>query len=318
MLSHRDHGSRDGWGDPSYRNNDVGRLFNRSKLPVVLSINCETGWFDNETDDVISGTNPNSESFAERWIRNFNGGAVGVFASTRISYSGYNDILAKGIIDAIWPEFLPYRGQNYPTYILGQALNYGKMVMATEYSANKTRQIQFEQFHYFGDPATIIWTQYPAQIQILTQDSIFINQQRLNVRTDVAHAKVALLQSDELLSSTITNQNGWAELQFAPVINQDDILLVVRKENHRIQSKRIPVLPAKGLVIKEIGILDEDDNNQINIGEKINWKLKLSNTSNVDQFDIQLKLLCSDQMINLIQPSASIDKIEAGHQVVSL
>ena len=319
LLSHRDHGSRDGWGDPSYRNNDVSRLFNRSKLPVVLSINCETGWFDNETDDAISGTNPNSESFAERWLKNYNGGAVGVFAPTRISYSGYNDILAKGIIDAIWPEFLPHRGQNFPTYILGQALNYGKMVMATEYSANKTRQIQFEEFHYFGDPATTIWTRFPQDIQIVAVDSVFINQLRLSVQTDVAQASIALLQSGELLSSALTDANGVAELQFAPVQKQDNLLLVVKKENHRIQTKRFEVHPARGLplVINELDILDEDDNNQINIGETIYWKLKISNIGKIDQTDIRLELLCVDEMIDLIQPLTSIDEIRAGHQAVS-
>ncbi|NOX89733.1 MAG: hypothetical protein GXO77_11955 [Calditrichaeota bacterium] len=140
-------------------------LVNGNKLPVVFSTNCKTGWIDNETDDLISDTEFESESFAEAWIRNFRGGAIGVFASTRISYSGYNDALAKGFFDAIWTDFLPF-GSGKPILSLGQVLNYGKMYMAAEYSSGSKLLIEFEEFHYFGDPATQLRTRFPKHLSL--------------------------------------------------------------------------------------------------------------------------------------------------------
>jgi len=47
LLVHRDHGGASGWGDPSFNATNVGTLSNgNSELPLVLSINCQTGKFD--------------------------------------------------------------------------------------------------------------------------------------------------------------------------------------------------------------------------------------------------------------------------------
>jgi hypothetical protein len=68
LVTHRDHGSRMQWGHPEYLAQDVKALNNKNKLPVVWSLNCETGWFDNETDFNQPGeknwTGANEESFA--------------------------------------------------------------------------------------------------------------------------------------------------------------------------------------------------------------------------------------------------------------
>jgi hypothetical protein len=177
ILNHRDHGAFWGWGDPRFTVNDVSNLTNGDKLPVVFSINCQTGWFDNETDDHSDGTSYSDISFAEAWHRNPNGGAVGVIAATRVSYSGHNDTLVKGFYDAIWPNFLSYTPSpgrfSDPQRRMGDVLNYGKLYYATQYSDSDTRKIEFEEFHYFGDPTTQIWTALPN----LTQKTFTIHNE---------------------------------------------------------------------------------------------------------------------------------------------
>ena len=73
--------------------------------------------------------------------RNPNGGAIGVIAATRVSYSGYNDHLVWGWMDAIWPGFessyspsgTPF---DTPVWEMGPVLNYGKYYLAAHYSEN--------------------------------------------------------------------------------------------------------------------------------------------------------------------------------------
>jgi hypothetical protein len=67
LVYHRDHGGsrnfwnhlsarwggRDGWGDhPSYDTGDIAGLTNGDLLPVVISAECQCGWFDGEIDQL--------------------------------------------------------------------------------------------------------------------------------------------------------------------------------------------------------------------------------------------------------------------------
>ncbi|MCP4688363.1 MAG: hypothetical protein GY859_09940, partial [Desulfobacterales bacterium] len=166
LVLHRDHGmdrndgySHTGWGDPYFVETHVASLDNEGLFPVVLSINCQSGWFDGETD---LNTAAAHESFAELFLRKSGGGAVGVLAASRNSYSGYNDFLAEGFIDCVWPDFLPSVPNNSGANSrLGPMLNHGKIAMDLLWGTG-ARQTQYELFHVFGDPALEMWTQEPV------------------------------------------------------------------------------------------------------------------------------------------------------------
>ena len=143
IANHRDHGesqndgySATGWSHPALYTTHIAQLTNGDMLPVVFSINCESGWFDGETD-AYSG---NYESLPEMFMRASGKGIIGCIASTRVSYSGYNDELCVGFYDAIWPDFDP----NYPSGSstnpissslnrMGAVLNFGKYWMYDKY-----------------------------------------------------------------------------------------------------------------------------------------------------------------------------------------
>ncbi len=314
LVSHRDHGSRNGWGEPRYLSGDVKNLSNGNRLPVVFSTNCATGWFDNETDDNATPTAMSSECFVESWLRNFNGGAIGVFGSTRISYSGYNDALAKGFFDAMWPEFLPYQpngSDETPIHHLGEVLNYGKLYMATQYSGTNTRKIEFEEFHYFGDPATMLWTQKPLDFNVVNIDSIFYNQTELMVELEQKDAQVTLIQNNEIVAKARSSQSGIAILNFTPIHSDDPLTLSITKPNFKPQISKINVFSEEGIsiVVDDVTIIDQNNDDSINIGETINWLLKLRNVGTVSVGEIQLSLSSNDTLIELLQPIAAIDNL---------
>ena len=181
LITYRDHGSRGGWSRfIGFDRGDVDNLTNGALCPVVLSVACENGWFDNETDDdaTLAGlaTGNNSESFAEHWIRNPNGGAVGLIAATRVTWTGHNDFFMFGMHQAVWPDFSPapptsgYPGipniASGPLRRLGQVLVFGQIYMANAYAASTRRQLQFEMYHLFGDPEMAVWTAEPPQLGV--------------------------------------------------------------------------------------------------------------------------------------------------------
>ena len=163
LLTHRDHGSATAWGSPYYSTSHVSALTNGEKLPVVWSVNCSTGFFDKETC-----ANPASTvSFSEAWERNPSGGAAGVIAATRVSYSGHNDRLFWGWADAVWPDFVTgFSGPEISYRRMGDVLNYGKLYYATRYSESTYRKVEFEIFHWFGDPAMMIRTRLPETLAV--------------------------------------------------------------------------------------------------------------------------------------------------------
>ena len=170
-VLHRDHGLVDCWENPYFSVKHVDMLQNGDLLPVVFCINCDNGAFQ-------------ADCLAERFLRKQGGGAVAVIAASDISYSGYNDALACGLFDAIWPEpgLRPkFPGVNSlggetpaPTYELGQILDQAQVrvsetfgspdpsVSSNEKNDSFCRIVTKEIYHCFGDPSMQIRTEMPA------------------------------------------------------------------------------------------------------------------------------------------------------------
>lgn len=174
-VFHRDHGGVDLWGSPRFTQTDILRLQNNNKLPVVFSMNCLTGSFSDYC-------------FAETFMRHQTGGAVGVFAASCLSYSGYNDALSIGMFDAIWSNpgltvrfgsggiFNPNLNEHEDIYPLGKVLNQGLMRMSQTWGVGRYTN---ELFHYFGDPSMEMYTSIPKSFTnisvIQSGDTIIVN-----------------------------------------------------------------------------------------------------------------------------------------------
>lgn len=174
-ILYRGHGTDSTWVQPHFTGDNILSLANGDRLPVVFSINCETGSFQE------------NNCFAEAFLQKRNGGAVAVYAATEESYSGYNDAMVEGMFDAIWPE--PGLGDSIssfvkshigdititltpiPTYRLGQILDQGLRRMAETWGAYRGHiytQFSKEIFHCFGDPGMRIYTDTPTEFKKLS------------------------------------------------------------------------------------------------------------------------------------------------------
>jgi hypothetical protein len=248
ILNHRDHGWRMMWAIPELQVSHVLGLTNGNRLPVVFSMNCETGWFDNETDNPAHGTGYYEVTFAEAWQRNQNGGAAGIVAPTRISYGGYNDELDKGLIDAIWPGFLPYAPApgpfSSPQYRMGQVLDYAKLYMATAWGESM-RKITFEMFHYFGDPTMEIWTAQPSSMAVYHSPIYYAGATPYTVEVEDG-ALVSLVRDGEILATAVST-GGTATFTSLASLTPGTVYLTATKHNRRPYESTILVL-TEGMV----------------------------------------------------------------------
>jgi hypothetical protein len=237
LVTHRDHGSRSGWGDPYYSTTHVNALTNGVRLPVVWSLNCQTGWFDNETDDTTS--TPTTEvNFTEAWERNPNGGAVGLIGATRVSYSGHNDRLCWGFTDAIWPGFLTYSPSSTPfdgpAWEMGPVLNYGKYYYATTYSDSVYRKITFEMFHWYGDPTMQIWTAVPQNLSVTHDAIVPVGTTSLKVSLGACTGALIAISKDGQLLGRVYSTGGTSTINWStPLVSGDQLLVTVTGHNYR-------------------------------------------------------------------------------------
>lgn len=171
------------------------------RYPVVFSINCLTGRFDQETDPAI-GTD--TESFAEATLRQVGGGGVAVIAASRVSSTSRNQFVSQGLFDAYWNDtvigFNRAIAGAPTTFRLGDALLYAKDWLLTNYPASDSDTIdQIEIYHLHGDPTLEVWTEAPRLFGAIRQDWIILAGRpvlRVELTSAAGAPHLALWQGD--------------------------------------------------------------------------------------------------------------------------
>lgn len=206
LVLHRDHGATYGWGDPPFTVSHVSTLTNGNQLPVVFSINCLTGAF--------AGS---SRSFAEALVSQESGGAVGVVAASEVSYSGYNDLIARGLIDSFWDDYDPDSVEGpYPhSWRPAEALAYSKYYMHHWMGSNSYTEYQFRLFHWFGDPEMMLMSDVPTNPLVTRSCPLVLGTTELTLTGGVEGALVAV-HDDGTLIGRGTVSDGLVSISLDP------------------------------------------------------------------------------------------------------
>lgn len=187
ILYHRDHGWWTGWGDPSFGTGSLGAIsVTNNRFPVVFSINCASGIFDNETvnaDYVTPGGGPLINSGTTYWAEAFlrkADGALAVIGDSRQSSTVDNNHLTLGLFDGVFPGLINTFGTSSPVQRLGDLLNYAKSYISEvaagsqanrhPLSSNGTRpgvgnlRQELNIYNLLGDPTVKLRVQAPWKI----------------------------------------------------------------------------------------------------------------------------------------------------------
>ena len=324
LVSHRDHGGRMGWGEPAYYSSDVDLLTNGEYLPVVFSVNCLTGYFDNETDEPIAGTAEDDECFTEHWFRNPQGGAIGVVSSTRVSFSGNNDRFVWGMMDAIFPDFLQWCGAEYPEheaiYRMGQVVDYGKIYLSEHYSLSEYLMNSFEELEWFGDPTLEIWCSQPTE-SVVSHETTLDYGSGFEVSAGEAGIACTLWDGEQVIASGVTDDSGIVMLDPGNFDYVDELLLTICAEQHLPYQAEISVIsPSEGwLELESVYLNDAEGNNnqQADYGEELYLGLQIKNIGGeeIDGFSVDFDFESDDLSVtsnNYIYEGI----IEAGESVL--
>lgn len=238
MLMHRDHGMETGWGEPSYTNANINALTN-TDLTWILSINCLTGKY-----------NWTSECFTEKFHRyTYNGqpaGALGVTGASETSYSFVNDTYVWGMMDNMWPNFMPQYGSTpesrgvLPAF--GNAA--GKYFLAQSSWPYNTgnKEVTYHLFHHHGDAFMKVCTEVPQTIVANYNPTIYASEGELTITT-AANAKICVSAYGQILGTGSTGMSTTTTINF-PAQNVGTVLKVtITKPNCNRYEGYVTVVP---------------------------------------------------------------------------
>ena len=247
LIIHRDHGRADRWSDPNFTVEHIlESLENADLLPVVFSVNCLTGLFQNEivggSYGMTYGTDPNGTYFVETLLRSETGGAAGVLAAVVESPTWANNVLTIGFFDALWPGTVPEFHGNASFNRLGDILNHAEFYMLTKIGADNTTEpvslryarMNMVIWEVFGDPTMEMWTANPVNLpddftQTGSVESMQVEYEMEGV-TITAYQKAADGTIIPLGRSMV--QDGVADVNFIqPADSNLPVLLSVSKKN---------------------------------------------------------------------------------------
>ena len=270
LIQHRDHGSEEVWGEPSYNISYINRLVNPN-LTFVMSNNCLTGRFN------YGGVN--GTCFAEAFHRH-NQGALGIVAATQVSYSFVNDVYVWGAYDNMWPDFMPTYGTHHPVdFVLPAYANAsGKFFLSqSNWTDGSVKEITYYLFHHHGDVYMNLYTEMPQEIDVTVIPVIVEGSTQFQI-TATENASICLSNGNTIIGlGTAPGQQQ--TINIAPQTLGSEILLTVTKQDHYRYTKKVRVIPNSGpyVIFSSCEVNDGDGNNQLDFDENANLNVALHN-----------------------------------------
>jgi hypothetical protein len=250
LTLYRGHSNMDSWWCPTFTSHHINtELYGPPTF--VLSISCSTLLFNNWTRCLI-----------DVFCLKENSGAVGGIGSSSLTHSYFNDILAWGIYDCIWPDFLPDMGSDTPpefvrpSYVLSEAKHYFAYHV---FLPNWWPDVDFSTmnlFGYTGETYLNLFTEVPQPIQIEHEPYCTADVNEYMVTAE--EGAIVCLSRDGMIIG-VNRSNGQSHAFTMPHLEEgDQFTITATKQNHFRYEFEVPVIPNGGPqgVIRR----DEDEN----------------------------------------------------------
>ena len=210
---------------------------NNTKLPFVFSINCQTGAYHRSAD-----------CFGEKFIRHtkngHNAGALGIVCPTEVSYSFVNDCFVWGMMDNMWPGFMPDKvSQVTPRGVLpafGNAA--GKYFLKQSNWPYNTgnKQVTYRLFHMLGEAFTTVYYEVPEYLTVTHDQEIPEGTTTFNITANDS-ALIALSVDNAIIATALDNGSTPVEITIPLLPAGTMVIVTVTKQNFYRYTDYVPV-----------------------------------------------------------------------------
>lgn len=304
LVAYRGWADANGWQYPIFDRTAINQLTNGLRLPVMVSIVCNTGNFGHAT------VNP---CFGEAWLRsgtptNPKGGVAFYGPSDLHTNTKWNNAMYAGFFEGLLEENLYRIGQS--AFRAKLELYYG---FPENTGINDYTEFYFHVYNILGDPALPIWTDIPAQITLNPPAQILPGRQLIEAtvhRQDgspLGGAYVSFYKEGEVAAGGITNGEGRVAVQIQP-LTADTILTATASMQN---CKPVQVSIAVQINDLPVGIsaVNVNDNGYLKTGESSEVRVRLRNFGDAPLSNLQAVLIESDPFATVEDSSAEIASI---------
>jgi len=302
LVAYRGWGDESGWQYPIYQIPDMADLQNGPKLPVVVSIVCETGNFRDPLDPC----------FGEAWIRwgtpfTPSGGAAFYGPSDLHTNTKWNNAIYAGFFEGLLEENL---------YRIGQSALRSKLELyygfPEDIASDGLVNFYFHTYNILGDPELAIWTDTPALMALEIPDQIQPGSKMVTARvttlggTPLGGAYIAFYKADEVLAGAVADGNGEVSLQVEP-LTEGQLYVTASKQNCKAKQDSIVVQIASFPL--GIGNLAVSGDGIAQAGENFDLTVQLHNYGTAAISDIEATLRSNHPNIAIADSTAALASI---------
>ena len=292
FINYVGHGSDTSWVTTGFSSTNATALSNGNKTPFIMDVACVNGNFVSIT------------CFAEAWMRNANGGAVAIYAST---------------INQSWNS--PMRAQDEATDLLiaeskttTGGLYYNASCKMMDVYGNTTGSDgvnMFYTWHIFGDASLKIRTKTPLAMNVTHPATILIGATSLSVSTGVANAMVAITYNNTIYGVATTNSSGNATITLSnPPTGTLNYTITATAFNRVSYIGTVQQIAGSGPYMNvEAATYADNNNNEADFNEAGRFNVTFKNVGTATATNVTATLTCSTPGISLVDASETITSL---------
>jgi hypothetical protein len=313
LTLYRDHSATDYWCCPFFHHYDIHALQNATPT-FILSIGCDAANYELSYSLHYDGWMGRSviTEFCNTPV-----GALGGIGATTVTRSHFNDRITWGILDYIWPEFMPtLASSSEPAFVRpSYALVAGKLFLTqgafmADWWPDRITETH-NVFHYLGDAYLNLYTEVPQDLHIKAPLYHADNQWQYSFTAEEG-ALVCLSSNGEILQAAIATGLPQS-LTLPQMAVGEQFLLTATKQNRFRFEQTVTVIAAQEpyVYVKSFGINDHDGNGQLDYDETAAIDLDLDNAGLATSPGGTVRLLCESPYVEILQGTAAYSRIEA-------
>jgi len=311
-VNYRGFGGADYWVPPDYSVSNLNQLSNGPMYPIMTSIVCGTGDFNDDVD----------VCFGEVWIRANNKGGSGFIGnSNHDAHTFWTNAIDVGIY---WGWF------DAGVSTLAQAQLMGKMTLYDAFPGERSPggqvELYFNSYNILGDPEVNCWTGIPRQLLMICPDSLAFGQNRLDVHVQdnmsapVEGAAVCIWKGAEVFATGFTGADGDYHFLCAPS-SPGSMKVTVTAQGYIPIEDSVLYYTGAAVVSYASHAVDDDSEGEssgdgdglFNASERIDLPVVLSNFGTTDTaFGVSTTISCQAAGITITRSSASYLDIAPG------
>jgi agmatine/peptidylarginine deiminase len=295
FINYVGHGSDTTWGTTGFSNANASALTNGTMTPFIMDVACVNGNFVSIT------------CFAEAWLRNANGGAIAMYASS-INQSWNSPMRAEDeCTDLLAAESKTTAGGLYYNSSCLMMDVYGN-------TASSDGVNMFKTWHIFGDASLLVRSKTPIAMSVTHPAQITIGTATVSVSTGVTNTLIAMTYNNTIYARGYTNSSGNATLTLVGAPSTAITYTITATAFNRVTYiSSIQQIAGTGPYVNVTAATYVDSNNNVaEYNETGRFNITYQNVGSVVATSIVTTLTCTTPGITITDNTETIATLAAG------